>query len=172
MAHIVHCRVCKQEMDLKLLIESIEWIQPSKGWYYHTKCYTEWKAAKEQTDDNWILKIYDLLARDLKVKYDYHQCEAQRKKHINNRMTNKGIYYTLYWHFLIKGARWEPKYGLGIIPLIYKEATSYWTTKENATAGILDQIARLDTERSLALPTIVKDRPAKKKKQIKAPLEE
>lgn len=69
------CRVCHYPID-KTKEEGVDWIQPSKGWYFHKDCYETLKAAPA-TDDDWVEMIYDFLARDLKVKYEYHMCQAQ-----------------------------------------------------------------------------------------------
>ena len=56
--HIVKCRICGQEFDTNTLTEGEDWIMPSKNWYYHVKCYTDWKVAdslrkleREPTED-------------------------------------------------------------------------------------------------------------------------
>ena len=45
MAHIVHCRVCKQKIDID---SSHNWIMPSTNWYYHSKCYEDWIMSKRE----------------------------------------------------------------------------------------------------------------------------
>ena len=79
MAHNVMCRACKKYFDIDKTPRE-EWMMPSKNWYYHTQCYSDWKHNQDATDDDWSLLIYDFLARDLKVSYNYHMCEAQRQK--------------------------------------------------------------------------------------------
>lgn len=69
------CRICHMPIDKVKQKENIDWIMPSKGWYYHKECYDTWKA-QPATDQDWILMIYDFLARDMKVSYDYFLCEA------------------------------------------------------------------------------------------------
>ena len=141
MSHIVKCRICKQAFDTELLDKDL-WTMPSKGWYYHKECYTNWKVSSTHDDEEWKLLIYDFLARDLKVSYNYHMCEAQRKKFISqNKYTNKGIYFTLKYFYELQKGEWDKgKGGIGIIPFVYKEATEYWTKLEIAKRGTMAMI--------------------------------
>ena len=168
-AHFVHCRTCKLKFDAKVEEENIEWVRPSKNFYYHKKCYEEWKASDNKSDDDWVLMIYDFIARDLKGAYNWQMIEAQRTKFVAQRMTNKGIYYSLYWYFITKNSKWREEYGIGIVPSIYKEATSYWTDRESKKAGIVEQIEKLAREKMEADPIKIAPTTSRKKKQIKAP---
>ena len=146
--HIVKCRFCKQEFDAKESTEDIDWVMPSRNYYYHQNCYVKFKTEKNRaTDKDWIPMIYDLIARDLKKGYNWHQIEAQRKKFIQDGMTNKGIYFTMYWHFLIQKKPWKEEYGIGLIPHIYEEGTNYWVLQEQNSRGIIDQIEELKKSR-------------------------
>ena len=94
------CRECHVEIDK----EKDDWIMPSKNYYYHRTCYETWKARMPETDDDWVPRIYDFLARDLKVSYNYFMCEQQRKKFGKDyKINNKGIYFTLKYFYEIKG---------------------------------------------------------------------
>ena len=73
------CRICHFPIDIQKEKEGIDWIQPSKGWYFHKECYDTWKATPS-TDEDWIDMIFDFLARDMKVSYNYHMCIAQIEK--------------------------------------------------------------------------------------------
>ena len=42
-----HCRICKVEIDK----ENDDWIMPSKNYYYHRKCYEDWKQSTPATDE-------------------------------------------------------------------------------------------------------------------------
>lgn len=137
------CRACRERFNPKEEEKDKSWVMPSKNWYYHKECYEDWRESKEDTEDNWIDLIYDLIARDLKGAYNWHQIESQRKKFVKQNMTNKGIYFTLYWYFYIKKRPWEGKYGIGIVPSIYQQATAYWVDKAQKRHGILDQIEEL-----------------------------
>ncbi len=69
------CRICHMPINK----QRPDWIMPSKNYYYHTNCYNTWKAAPS-TDEEWIAMIFDFLARDIKVSYNYHLCKAQINK--------------------------------------------------------------------------------------------
>ena len=163
--HIVMCRVCKKCFDTEMLAPD-QWIMPSKNFYYHTQCYQDWKDVSQanKSDDDWALLIYDFLVRDLKVSYNYHMCEAQRKKFLKeNKFTNKGIYFTLKYFYEIKHNSWDKgNGGLGIVPYVYKEATEYWTDQEWKKRGFMKAIEEQIFERShrpvkkITKPTIQK----------------
>lgn len=149
-SHIVMCRICKKYFDIDK-ISADEWIQPSLKQYYHAQCYKDWKdPSRSKDDEDWGLLIYDFLARDLKVPYNYHMCEAQRKKFLKeNRFTNKGIYFTLKYFYEIKHNAWDKgNGGIGIVPYVYKEATGYWTDQEWKKRGFLKAIEEQIFERS------------------------
>lgn len=141
---------------------------PSKNFYYHKSCYDDWKAQRQRPDENWVDMIYDFIARDLKVSYNWHMIEAQRKKFINeHNLTNKGIYYTLYWYFYIKNNKWEEDYGIGLIPHIYEDSARYWSERERQVQGIMKQIEDFVEQRNKdSAPLKISKR---QKKNIKAP---
>lgn len=132
------CRLCKIEINK----EKDDWIMPVRNYYYHRNCYKDWKEAEHVNDEDYIELIYDFIARDLKVKYNYHVCEAQRKKFIkDNKMTNKGILFALKYFYEIKHGDWEKGYGgIGIIPFIYTESCAYWAAQERKSKGIIAEI--------------------------------
>lgn len=167
--HLVHCRTCRAQFDAKADEENIEWLRPSKNFYYHKKCYEEWKSSANHTDEDWMLMIYDFIARDLKGSYNWGMIEAQRNKCIAQRMTNKGIYYSLYWYFITKNNKWKEEYGIGIVPSIYKEATSYWIDKEVKKTGIVEQIERLAREKMIQEPIKINPTSQRRQSKIKAP---
>lgn len=149
MAHIVKCRVCGNKFDAVEDEINKVWIMPSRNYYYHKDCYETWKqkdTPKEEAD--WELLIYDLLARDLQVKYNYHMIESQRKKFISQKnFTNKGIYYALYWHHIIRKQPWKEEYGIGIIANIYYNAANFWVGTESRSKGIVKQIENFAMEK-------------------------
>lgn len=132
------CRFCHIQIDKTKEIEGVDWIMPSKNWYYHKTCYDTWKAAPA-TDEEWKLLIYDFLARDLKVKYNYHLCEAQIAKFWKeNKINPKGIYFTLKYFYEIKNNSWEKGHGgLGIVPWVFTDAKNYWIEQEKKKRGFL-----------------------------------
>ena len=134
-----HCRVCKVEIDK----EKDDWIMPSKNWYYHRKCYNDWKQSTPATDEEYRAFIYDFIARDLKVSYDYHMCKAQIDKFVKEGKTVKGIFFTLKYFYEIKHGDWNKGHGgIGIVPFVYNEACTYWVAQERKTKGIVADIER------------------------------
>ena len=148
-AHIVRCRICKQPFEPDPLTKGVNWIEPSPRWYYHLNCYNTWKTGQNLTDDDWVELIYDFLARDLKVSYDYWKCEAQRKKYIKqNSCTNKGIYFALKYFYEIQHNDWNAGHeGIGIIPYIYGKAAEYWENQELKRRGTIEEIEKQIAER-------------------------
>lgn len=167
--HIVTCRICKEKFDAVESLRDIDWIMPSKNWYYHARCYKEWKDKNHTNDADWKDRIYDFIARDLKVSYDYHLCEAQLDKYIKKDKiaTYKGIYFTLKYFYEIKHGDWRKGHGgLGIIPFIYQEAVQYWIEKENRERGTIDAIERQIREREAVQTIVYKEKKVAKKKKL------
>lgn len=135
-----HCRICKIEIDK----EKDDWVMPSKNWYYHRNCYNNWKESTPATDEEYRAFIFDFIARDLKVSYDYHMCKAQIDKFVReNKMTVKGIFFTLKYFYELKGGDWNKGHGgIGIVPFVYNEACSYWVERERKTKGVVADIER------------------------------
>lgn len=124
---IVHCRICKRDIDRNIEKEGIDWIMPSPRQYYHKKCYDDWKNNDNlETVKEWKKRLYSFLSQDLKVEYNYQQCEAQIDKLLKQGKTMKSIYHAAVYYFDVRGNSWEKKYGFGIIPNIYNEAQDYW----------------------------------------------
>ena len=155
------CRVC----DLPIDKEKDDWIMPSKNWYYHKKCYDEWKRAEFKDDEDYIDMIYDFIARDLKVSYNWHLCEVQRKKFIKeNKMTNKGILFALKYFYEVKKGDWEKGHGgIGIIPFIYNDSCAYWAARERKSEGTIKEIERQMREAAERPKVRVKKKDKKKK---------
>ena len=147
---MVHCRVCKEEIDRNLDPEGKEWLMASKNYFYHKSCYESWKKAQFSNDDDYIDLIYDFISRDLKATYDYHMCEAQRKKFIKeNQMTNKGILFALKYFYEVKHGDWDKGHGgIGIIPFVYTDSCAYWSALERKTTGVIADIERQMREAS------------------------
>ncbi len=146
MPHLVTCRVCKEKFDAKPEEKGSFWVMPSKNFYYHTKCYEEFKgkATLNAEDADWVDLIYDYLARDLKVAYNYQMCEAQRKSYLKkNKLTNKGIFFALKYFYEVKHGDWARSGGgIGIVPFIYEDSCNYWITKESREHGIIERIGK------------------------------
>lgn len=160
------CRVCKQEINK----EKDDWIMPSRNWYFHKTCYGKFKEGKEiKKDSDYEPLIFDYIARDLKVSYDYYKVHAQINNFLKNGMTCKGILFTLKYYYDRNGKEnWERGYGgIGIVPYCYKEATEYWTNIEMRKRGscekVIEQIKSLNTEQKPIKYNPIK---TKKKKEI------
>ena len=143
------CRICHYPIDVKKETENIDWIMPSKGWYYHKECYMTWKA-QPATDDDWVLMIYDFLSRDMKVSYDYFLCQAQIKKYWKeNKINPKGIYFALKYFYEVKKNPWTGHGGLGIVPYIFTDAKNYWIEQERKKRGFMKQLEESAKERAI-----------------------
>ena len=136
---MAHCRVCKAEIDK----EKDDWIRPVRNYYYHKKCYQNWKKATFENDEEYVDLIYDFIARDLKVSYDWWVCEAQRKKFLKEKMTNKGILFALKYFYEVKHGDWEKGHGgIGIVPFVYNDSCACWAARERRSAGTIAEIER------------------------------
>lgn len=156
------CRVCDQPIDK----EKDDWIMPSKNYYYHRRCYENWKAAQPNSDEEYVDLIYDFIKRDLKVPYDWWVCEAQRKKFIKEyQMTNKGILFALKYFYEIKHGNWEKGHGgIGIIPFVYNDSCAYWAARERQSEGIIAEIERQMREATTRPKVRIKKKELKPKK--------
>ena len=167
--HMVTCRTCKIKFDAQPEDKDIVWTMPSTNWYYHKECYENWKASSNHVDEEWVSRIYDFISRDLKVPYNWNMIEAQRKKFIKQRMTNKGIYFALYWYFMIKNHKWKSDFGIGIVPHIYEQSTNFWIDKANKNDAIYKQVEQFNIDREQKAKEITKK--TRRRKKIKAPEE-
>ena len=50
--HIVHCRYCKKEIDIDSAERDIDYVMPSKGWYYHKECWDKWQQERKVVKKN------------------------------------------------------------------------------------------------------------------------
>lgn len=163
---LVECRQCHvRDIDRNKDPDGETWIMPSKNWYYHRKCYENWKRSTPETDEEYRKFIYDFIARDLKVSYNYHMCNAQINKFVKeNGFTVKGIFFTLKYFYQIKGGDWNKgNGGIGIVPFVYKEACTYWYEQEKRTAGITEQIVLQMREAAKTQKKVVVQKKAKQK---------
>jgi hypothetical protein len=158
------CRVCKQEIDKEL----DDWVMPSRNWYYHKVCYNNFKKEKEiKSDEDYIDLIFDYIARDLKVPYDYYKIKAQIKNFMKNGMTCKGMLFTLkYYYDRFGKENWDKGYGgIGIVPYFYKEATEYWTNIEIKRRGSCELLVQQIRNLKSASAEPIKYNPIQKKKK-------
>jgi len=159
------CRVCKQEIDKSL----DNWIMPSRNHYFHKTCYGRFKEEKEiKTDKDYIPLIFDYIARDLKVSYDYYKVKAQINQFVKDGMTCKGILFTLKYYYDKYGKEnWERGYGgIGIVPYCYKEATDYWVNIEIKRKGSCEKIIESIQQLQVKPVNEIKLNVAPKKKKV------
>lgn len=159
-----HCRICKIEIDK----EKDDWVMPSRNYYYHRKCYEDWKQSTPATDEEYKAYIFDFIARDLKVSYDYHMCKAQIEKFVKeNKMTVKGIFFTLKYFYEVRNGDWNKGHGgIGIVPFVYNEACTYWKQLEDKNKGTISAIERQLKEASERETKVIRKKTSKKKKKF------
>lgn len=150
---IVKCRICKQPINKKVEQEGIDWIMPSKGWYYHVECYNTWKgkstADTVASDKEWEEYIFDFLKRDLRMDYNYMRCKGMIDKYLKNGMTMKGIFLSLkYFYEVQKGDKEKANGGIGIVPHVYEDAKQYWITQIIKKQDILSIIEKQMKDRT------------------------
>lgn len=141
--YICECQICHvRDIKRSEMVEEVDYIHKGTK-YYHKKCYDNWKKAQPDNDEDYVDLIYDYIARDLKVTYDYWVCEAQRKKFLKEKMTNKGILFALKYFYDIKHGDWEKGHGgIGIVPFVYNDARAYWSARERHSEGTIAEIER------------------------------
>ena len=127
-----------------------DWIMPSQNWYYHKECYETWRAAPA-TDEEWVEMIFDFLARDMKVSYNYHLCKQQIENYWKKEKINpKGIYFSLKYFYEIKKHPWEKGHGgIGIVPYVFDEAKAYWIEQERKKRGFMKEMESQAKERTV-----------------------
>lgn len=159
------CRICHQPIDKN----GNDWCMPSVNYYYHIKCYNDWKATEPDPDELklWIDRITSFLGQDLKVSYNYKKCENQITKYIKtNKYTAKGIFFALKYFYEVKHNSWEKSNdGIGIVPYIYEESCNYWTEQERKQRGFVQGIEQQLAERQKRKVIKVKRTETKKSKQ-------
>ena len=148
MAHIVKCRICKQEFDTEKL-SSDEWVLPSPRFYYHTSCYNDWKANKNnlkaggKNETFWYESLIDYLYRDIKMNVDFKKMSSQWNNFLKpgKSMTPKGIFFAVkYYYDILHGDKDKAQGGIGIVTSIYSDAAQYWTDLESKKTGTIDAI--------------------------------
>ena len=135
---LVKCRICKQQFNRldPNLIEGVDFVKPSEKMYYHKKCYDEYQNSKldvhaNMTDELWFKAAWDFLRRDLKYDFNFVKVRRQWESFLKNKMTAKGMYFALKYHYEIKkGDVSKSENGIGIIPHIYEDSCNYWQERE------------------------------------------
>ena len=126
MAHIVKCRICKQQFDTT----KEEYVIVGKQSYYHKKCYDDWVSTinnprKSGDADFYKEAIIDYLYRDVKMSIDFVKLDRQWNNFIKpeRKMTPKGIFFAVKYHFEVqKGSVEKSLGGIGIVPHIYNDS--------------------------------------------------
>ena len=165
--YICECQLCHiRDIKRSEMTEGIDYIHKGTK-YYHKKCYDNWKKAEFDDDEEYVEMIYDFIARDLKVSYDWWICEAQRKKFIKeNKMTNRGILFALKYFYEVKHGDWEKGHGgIGIVPFIYNDSCAYWAAREHRSQGTIAEIERQMRE-AAERPRVHVKKKEKKKFQV------
>ena len=150
---LVHCRICKGEIDRDNSIENVDWIMPSRNYFYHCKCYNDWKRKKndvhaEANDEMWFEAIKEYLSKDLKISVDYAKLTSQWKNLIKKGKTAKGIYFSLkYFYDITHGDIQKSEGGIGIVSFIYDDACRYWLDRESKEKNVVSKIEEQIKER-------------------------
>ena len=178
MAHIVHCRVCKHEIDID---SSHDWIMPATNWYYHPSCYKDWIARKsdraitvDREEQDWFDLLKDYLWRDLKMPgSDWAKVHSQWRNYLTKKYTPKGIYFAVIYFYEVQHGNAElAKGGIGIVSNIYNESAQYWSNLEMKRKGTLEDIVKQMTAR-LNRPTVsIKDTNRRNTSRIKYSLDD
>ena len=114
------CLYCGKDID----ISTEEYRMPRTNRYAHLACYDKYYNP----DEEFISAIYKFLKEEVKITFDYPQCEKQRIHFITKLgYTNEGILNALKYFYLIKKNSPE-KAGnrIGIVPYVYDEAKEYY----------------------------------------------
>ena len=152
----VMCRECRKRFDKTKLQENIDWVMPSKNYYYHKDCYDLWVTKRknkkditeQKQDEEYIRDIFDYLARDLKVSFDGEKVGSQIKNFIKQGKNAKGILFSLIYFYDVQKGDWNnSKGGIGIVPYIYDDAREYWRSQRTKQYDILEQIEKQMRER-------------------------
>lgn len=145
MTHIIQCRICRVKFDT----EKEPFVLVGQKSYYHKECYEEWVRNRNQAgtsygDENfWKESVIDFLYRDVMMSIDFAKLNKQWELFTKpeRKMTPKGIYFALRYHFEVQhGDKTKAQGGIGIVPSIYNEAAEYWVNLENRKAGTIDAI--------------------------------
>lgn len=137
------CRVCKQELNTK----SSDCINPVRNFYYHKKCYEDWKKDKDKPTtelnaEQYLLALLDYLKYEARLKdMNYAKINTQWKSLLKKGYKPKGIYLTVrYFYEIKKGDGSKSNGGIGIVEYIYEESSIYWTNRVRNNAQIIEKI--------------------------------
>ena len=129
---IVHCRICKLDIDRNVEIENVDWVMPSKNWFYHKKCYDDWAIKKNDVhskadEELWFSALWDYLTKDMKIGLDYTKVKSQWDNFIKKGNTPKGMYFSIrYFYEVKKNPLPADTMTIGIVEWIYQDAYNYY----------------------------------------------
>jgi hypothetical protein len=175
--HIVMCRVCREKFDTVGKELGVDYVMPSRNYFYHKECYDSWKkksgGKSNNSDKQWEEYIYDYLKRDLKMEYEYFKVKKQLEKFRKKGMTYKGIFLTLkFFYDVEKGDMSKAHGGIGIVEYVYERACAYWVQKERETKGVCESIRAQMQEAKESQEKRISYRAKTKKKKKKNLLDE
>ena len=145
---MVQCRICKERFNRldPNLLEGVDFVKPSNRVYYHKKCYDEYQQSRldvhaSMGDEAWFDAVWEYLRKDLRYSFNYVKVRKQWEGFVKNKMTAKGIYFALKYHYEVKkGDVTKSENGIGIIPHIYEDSRNYWQERERREVGIVAAI--------------------------------
>ena len=142
---ILTCRKCHKQFVAKDEEKGITWHERSRGYNYHMECWQEFiNKNNDRNDEAWFDLIVDLITRELHEDYDYFKIKAQADGYVSKGgYSMKGIYFTLYWFFLIHKGEYKKEFGIAIVPHVYEQSSAYWLEQENKRSGIMDEIEKI-----------------------------
>lgn len=163
---LVHCRICKKEINRDSSIEGVDWIQASPGWYYHPQCYEDFGKKKQKIHDDihadvgnelWFSALYDYLRKDLKMELDMRKVTSQWNNFLKKGFTAKGIYFCMRYFYGVQHGDPTKSDGIGIVSYIYKDGCQYWVEREMQEQGICEKIeAQIRKQENRQSITIIK----------------
>ena len=143
----VHCRICGKEINRLLEVDGIDWIMPSKNFYYHLDCYNKWAKKNDDihakaTDEEWYQSLLYYLNHVIKAPINYSKLASQWKNYLNQKTkTAKGVYMAVrYFYEVQKGDKNKSQGGIGIVSYIYEDSCKYWSEREEKEAGLCARI--------------------------------
>ena len=117
----VICQYCRNKFDR----DEELYEHTSKG-YYHKACYDEMIEEKSKRAD--ILEVLDEVTGG---KINYALVQKQIKSYLETgKYTESGLLGTLYFAINVRGIKFNPRSGIGILPYLYNDARKYYADQE------------------------------------------
>lgn len=128
MAYQVKCPICGE----RFYREEEEYVQEGRR-YYHKKCYTAMKNSQDANSLIYKDKLYDVIKIIFNIKYPTPRILSQIKKFKSQGYSYLGMWKTLEYFFILNNNSVKKAYGgVGIIPHVYDEASSYFAKIKNS----------------------------------------